>query len=94
MGIQYINNEKCDLVKPSERTSTESEFYWNVWDYDICRKKIKTAENKFEVIIMLCQWSMWEAVVACTQLSDKALKGNWILVTVRNKTNRLQLEIL
>lgn len=92
MAIQYINNEKCDLIKPSERTFTE--FYWNVRDYDFCRKKIKTAENKFELIIMLCQWSMWETVVASTQLSDKALKYKWILVTARKKTNRFQLKML
>ena len=61
---------------------------------DICRKKIKTLENKFEVIIKLCQWSMWETVVAYRQLSDKAFKFKWILVAVRQKTNRLKLEIL
>jgi len=67
VAIQYINNEKCDLIKPSEKIFTEFEFHWIVWDYDVCRKKNKTAENKFEVIIMPCQWSTWETVVAYTQ---------------------------
>ena len=71
--VRMWPNEKCDLVKPSEGTFTEIKFYWNLWDYDICRKKIKTVENKFEVIIMLSQWS----IVAYTELSDKALKCKW-----------------
>jgi len=31
----YINKENCDLVKPSEKTFTEFEFYWNVWDWHL-----------------------------------------------------------
>ena len=27
VAIQYINNEKCDLIKPSEKIFTEFEFH-------------------------------------------------------------------
>jgi len=35
---------------------------------------------------------MWETVVAYTQLSDKAFKCKWILVTARNKNQQISIK--